>query len=97
MRWYTEPKNDYDKEIIRYRVKPSAGNQNPPFGEVNHDGGDEGSTRVSGLTPHTTYLFSVAGCWDVLFGLDGQDCTHRGKEFEVTTLALQQMGIGTPL
>jgi hypothetical protein len=89
VRWYTEPKNDYDKEIVRYRVKPSAGNQNPPWLEINHDGGDEGSTRVSGLTPHTTYLFSVAGCWDVLFGLDGQDCTDWGKEFEVTTLAVE--------
>jgi hypothetical protein len=94
VRWYTQPKYDYDREIIRYRVKPSAANQNPPYGEVNHDGGDEGSTRVSGLTPHTTYVFSVAGCYDLVFGIGGEECTAWGTEYEVTTLPLQSIGHG---
>ena len=97
VRWHTVPKYDYDRLVVRYRVKPTDAKPNPAFGHVEHDGGHEGSTRVSGLVPRTTYMFSVRGCYDVVFGIGGEDCTDYGTEYEVTTLPLQSMATRDPL
>lgn len=97
VRWFTEPKYDYDRIVVRYRVKPSDAEPKPGFREVRDDGGHEGDTRVSGLVPRVTYLFSVRGCYNIVFGVGGEDCTDFGTEYEVVTAPLQSMADRDPL
>ncbi len=97
VRWHTIPEYDYDRIVVRYRVKPSDGGSGSSFRQVDDDGGVEGSTRVGGLVPSATYLFSVRGCYDVVFGIGGEDCTDFGTEYEVATLPLQSMANRDPL
>ena len=95
--WFTEPRYDYDRIVVRYREKPSDAEQDPAFRQVRDDGGHEGSTRVSGLEPRVTYLFSVQGCYDILFEIAGEECTDFGSEREVTTNPVQSMADRDPL
>lgn len=97
VRWYTEPKYDYDRIVVRYRVKPSGAEPNPAFGQVRDDGGVEGSTRVSGLVPRVTYLFSVQGCYDIVFEIAGEECTDFGDEYETITSPVQSVADRDPL